>query len=84
MVMMTLGFSRSFSCSFRFSFILFCRPPPSYASLALRFLSRFHTLFAHASLPAPFCVGSLSGIFAEVSSFVLSLGPLRFSPLVSL
>ena len=84
MVMMTLGFSRSFSCSFQFSFILFCRPPPSYASLALRFLPRFHTLFAHTSLPEPFCVESLFGIFAEVSSFVLPLGPLRFSPLVSL
>ena len=80
MVIMTLGFSRPFSCSFQFSFILFCRPPPSYASLALRFLPRFHTLFAHTSLPEPFCVESLSGIFAEVSSFVLPLGPLRFFP----
>ena len=62
------------------SFILFRRPPPSCASLALRFLPRFHTLFTHTSLSEPFCVESLSGIFAEVSSFVLPLGPLRFFP----
>ena len=60
------------------SFILFCRLPPSYAFLAIRFLPLFHTLYAHTSLPEPFCVESLSGIFAEVSSFVLPLGPLCF------
>ena len=49
-VMMTLGFSRSFSCSFQFFSFSFADLLRLCASLALRFLPRFHTLFAHTFL----------------------------------
>ena len=77
--MMTLGFSRSFSCSFQFLSSPFVGLLRLCASPALCFLPRLHILFAHTSLSGPF-VQSLSGILAEVPSLVLPLGPLRFSP----
>ena len=52
--MMTLGFSRSFSCSFKFLSFSFADLLRLCASLALRFLPRFHTLFAHTSLSETF------------------------------
>ena len=57
------------------SFSLFRRSPLSCASLVFHSLPRFRTLFAHSPLFSLLC-RIFSGIFTEVSSFILSLRPL--------
>ena len=62
LVMMTLGVSRSFSCSFQFLSFYFADLLRLCASPALHFLQRLHFLFAHIFMSEPF-VQSLFLVF---------------------